>query len=86
MSRISKRYWCLLAGINQQKAIVVPDVEKFPGHIACDSRSKSEIVIPIKDKNGKIIGIMDIDSNDYNQFDEVDETELSRILELVNTL
>jgi len=74
------------AGINQQKAIVVPDVEKFPGHIACDSRSKSEIVIPIKDKNGKIIGIMDIDSNDYNQFDEVDETELSRILELVNTL
>ena len=74
------------AGINQQKAIVVPDVEKFPGHIACDSRSKSEIVIPIKDKNGKIIGIMDIDSNEYNQFDEVDETELSRILELVNTL
>lgn len=72
------------AGINQQKAIVVPDVEKFPGHIACDSRSKSEIVIPIKDNSGQIIGVLDIDSNEYNQFDEVDETQLTRILELVN--
>lgn len=74
------------AGINQQKAIVVPDVEKFPGHIACDSRSKSEIVIPIKDNSGQIIGVLDVDSNEYNQFDEVDETQLTRILELVNKI
>lgn len=71
------------AGINQQKAIVVADVEKFPGHIACDSRSKSEIVIPLKDNKGNIIGVLDVDSNEYNQFDEVDEKELTKILELI---
>lgn len=74
------------AGINEQKAIVVPDVEQFPGHIACDSRSKSEIVIPIKDNNGNIIGVLDVDSNEYNQFDEIDKIELTRILDLVNKL
>ncbi|MFC2151986.1 GAF domain-containing protein [Bacteroidota bacterium] len=73
------------AGINQQKAIVVPDVEKFPGHIACDSRSKSEIVIPLKDKEGNIIGVLDVDSTKYNQFDETDELELTKILNLIYT-
>ena len=72
------------AGINQKKPIIVEDVEKFPGHIACDSRSKSEIVIPIKNKSGEIIGVLDVDSNEYNQFDEVDEAELSKILSLIN--
>ncbi len=71
------------AGINQQKAIIVPDVEKFPGHIACDSRSKSEIVIPLKDNKGNIIGVLDVDSNEYNQFDEIDEKYLTQILELI---
>ncbi|MFC2104423.1 GAF domain-containing protein [Bacteroidota bacterium] len=73
------------AGINQQKAITVPDVEKFPGHIACDSRSKSEIVIPLKDKTGNIIGVLDVDSNEYNQFDKIDEVELTKILNLIYT-
>lgn len=71
------------AGINQQKPIVVADVEKFPGHIACDSRSKSEIVIPLKDSKKNIIGVLDVDSNEYNSFDEVDEKMLSKILELI---
>jgi len=71
------------AGINQQKPIVVPDVEKFPGHIACDSRSKSEIVIPLKDAKGNIIGVLDVDSNEYNSFDEVDEKMLVQILALI---
>ena len=71
------------AGINQKKAIIVPDVEKFPGHIACDSRSKSEIVLPVKNALGEIIGILDVDSSEYNQFDEIDEHELTRILELI---
>jgi len=71
------------AGIHQQKPIVVPDVEKFPGHIACDSRSKSEIVIPLKDAKGDIIGVLDVDSNKYNSFDEVDEKMLVRILALI---
>ncbi len=74
------------AGINQQNAIIVPDVEKFPGHIACDSRSKSEIVIPLKNKEGNIIGVLDVDSNEYNQFDEVDEKELTKILDLIYTI
>ena len=72
------------AAINQKKSIVVEDVEKFPGHIACDSRSKSEIVIPLKDKSGQIIGVLDIDSNEYNSFDEVDEQNLIKILDLIN--
>lgn len=73
------------AGINEKKAIVVPDVEKFPGHIACDSRSKSEIVIPVKDNQGNIIGVLDVDSNEYNQFNEVDEEYLTKILNLIYT-
>jgi GAF domain-containing protein len=71
------------AGIHQQKPIIVPDVEKFPGHIACDSRSKSEIVIPLKDAKGDIIGVLDVDSNKYNSFDEVDEKMLGQILALI---
>ncbi|NOQ25866.1 MAG: GAF domain-containing protein [Bacteroidales bacterium] len=74
------------AGINKQKAIILDDVEKFPGHIACDSRSKSEIVIPLKNKDGNIIGVLDVDSSEYNQFDEIDEMELTSILDLVHTL
>lgn len=74
------------AGINEQKAIIVPDVEKFPGHIACDSRSKSEIVIPVKDIRGNIIGVLDVDSNEYNQFNEVDEEYLTKILNLIYTV
>ncbi|HSH52640.1 MAG TPA: GAF domain-containing protein [Bacteroidales bacterium] len=73
------------AGINQQKPIVVPDVENFPGHIACDSRSKSEIVIPLKDSKGNIIGVLDVDSNEYNSFDEVDEKMLTQILTLIHS-
>lgn len=71
------------AVINQQKTIIVPDVEKFPEHIACDSRSKSEIVLPLKNQDGNIIGVLDVDSNEYNQFDEIDEHELTKILKLI---
>ncbi len=71
------------AGVNREKPIVVPDVSEFPGHIACDSRSKSEIVIPLYDNNGKIFGVLDIDSDKLNSFDETDEKELSRITDLI---
>jgi len=71
------------AGVNQQKALVVPDVEEFPGHIACDSRSKSEIVLPIRNNGNEIIGVLDIDSDKENSFDEVDEEELTKILQLI---
>jgi len=70
--------------INSQKSIIVPDVEKFPGHIACDSRSKSEIVIPVRDKHNKIYGVFDIDSDKLNNFDETDTEWLEKIVKLIN--
>lgn len=71
------------AGINEAKAIVVPDVHKFPGHIACDSRSQSEIVVPLKNVEGEIIGVLDVDSKSLASFDEVDALWIANILELI---
>lgn len=71
------------AAFNKKEPIVVEDVHYFPGHIACDSRSNSEIVIPFKKKNGEIIGVLDVDSKDKASFSEVDAKWLSKILDLV---
>jgi GAF domain-containing protein len=71
------------AGINKQKTIIVPDVHKFPGHISCDSRSKSEIVVPLKNTNNRIIGVLDVDSTSLNAFDPVDAEYLGKILGLL---
>ncbi len=70
-------------GINQKQTIVVPDVHQFPGHIACDSRSKSEIVVPVKNKDGEILGVLDVDSTELNAFDEVDTTQLEAIIQMI---
>jgi L-methionine (R)-S-oxide reductase len=80
--RLKKNTGVCWAGINRGETIIVPDVHKFPGHIACDSRSNSEIVVPLKDNEGKIIGVLDADSKDYNAFDETD----AKWLEKINTL
>ncbi len=72
------------AAINSGETLVVPDVEQFPGHIACDSRSKSEICVPFFDKAGKITAVLDIDSDVLGTFDDVDAQELPRILALIN--
>ncbi len=71
------------AGINRGETVIVPDVHLFPGHIACDSRSNSEIVVPLKDRSGQIIGVLDVDSKDLNSFDETDREWLEKILQLV---
>ena len=71
------------AGINGDAAVVVPDVHQFPGHIACDSRSNSEIVLPLKNKAGEIVGVLDVDSKELNSFDEADREGLEKILQLV---
>ena len=71
------------AAINQKNSVIVPDVEAFPGHIACDSRSKSEIVIPLRNRENKIVGVMDVDSKEYDSFDETDASELEKIVRLV---
>jgi len=71
------------AGINTGKTVVVPDVHLFPGHIACDSRSNSEIVIPVRTSKGTIIGVLDVDSKEYNSFDDTDAEWLEKIVGLV---
>jgi GAF domain-containing protein len=62
----------------QNKTLVVPNVHEFPGHIACSSASKSEIVVPIR-KNGEVIAVLDIDSAEYDTFDAVDKKYLEQI-------
>ena len=65
----------------QRKSIVVPDVHAFSGHIACDSRSNSEIVVPVIDADGELIGVFDVDSTEFGSFDAVDAEWLERILQ-----
>jgi GAF domain-containing protein len=67
---------------HRKETIVVPDVHAFPGHIACDAASRSEIVVPMFDK-GSLIGVLDIDSPVKNRFDQTDKTYLEQIAELV---
>lgn len=69
----------------QAKTLIVPDVEKFAGHIACSSLSKSEIVIPII-KNDDVAAVLDVDSEDYNSFDKIDQQYLEKISGLINFL
>ena len=62
--------------------LIVPDVEKFPGHIACSSLSRSEIVIPII-RSGEVIGVLDVDSEQLDHFDEVDKKYLEEIIDWI---
>ncbi len=62
----------------KMETVIVPDVNKFPGHIACDADSKSEIVVPII-RNKKVYGVLDLDSNSYNAFDEIDKKYLEEL-------
>jgi GAF domain-containing protein len=72
-----------LAAVEQNNSIVVPDVHKFPGHIACDSRSNSEIVVPVRNSDGHILAVLDVDSASFNSFDETDRTHLEIITSLI---
>ena len=69
----------------EKKTIVVEDVEQFPGHIACSSESKSEIVVPLL-KNGEVIGVLDIDSEHLATFDAIDKEWLEQIAEVVSSV
>jgi len=64
------------------ETIIVPNVDEFPGHIACSSASKSEIVVPIK-KEGKVIGVLDVDSDQLDDFSEVDKVWLEKLVRLI---
>jgi GAF domain-containing protein len=64
----------------EQQTIIVDDVEKFPGHISCDSRSRSEMVVPVHGEGDRLIAVFDVDSELLSAFDEVDKEWLERIL------
>ena len=66
----------------QRETIVVPDVEQFPGHIACSSLSRSEIVVPVFDKAGEVVAVLDIDSKELATFDDTDREYLEKIVNL----
>ena len=65
----------------ERKTQIVPDVEAFPGHIACDSRSKSEIVVPVVDADGRLLAVFDVDAEVTEAFDDLDAEWLERILQ-----
>ncbi len=67
----------------QQKTLIVDDVEKFPGHIACSSNSKSEIVVPVF-KNNEVVAVLDVDSNELDTFTETDKIYLEQIVQHVH--
>jgi len=66
-----------------RETVIVPDVEAFPGHIACSSASKSEIVLPIFDASGEVFGVLDVDSDRLDDFSAADAEGLRRIIEIV---
>jgi L-methionine (R)-S-oxide reductase len=67
-----------------QSTVIVPDVDQFPGHIACSSASKSEIVVPVRNSSGIVIGVLDVDSDRLDDFDEVDQQYLEEIRDLLS--
>ena len=81
-TRIKKGRGVCGSSWQQRKTLIVPDVEQFPGHIACSSLSKSEIVIPII-RNDDVLGVLDVDSSELNTFDETDQYYLEQIIGLI---
>lgn len=71
------------AAIDRAQTVIVDDVHQFPGHIACDSRSNSEIVIPVRDLSGKICAVLDVDSVEFANFDQTDAEYLEKICKLI---
>jgi GAF domain-containing protein len=82
-TRIKKGKGVCGASWTKAETLLVPDVEKFPGHIGCSSLSRSEIVIPII-RNNIVIGVLDADSIDLNHYDIIDQKYLEQIIELIN--
>ncbi len=81
-TRIKKSRGVCGGAWEQSKTLIVEDVEKFPGHIACSSASKSEIVVPVFN-NGVIVGVLDVDSEHLAHYDEIDRLYLEKIVSLI---
>jgi GAF domain-containing protein len=80
---LEKKKGVCWAGILRRRTIIVPDVHRFPGHIACDSRSNSEIVVPLLDDQNEVWGVLDVDSREFEAFSEVDREWLEKIVRLI---
>ena len=83
--RISYERGVCGAAAKTRQTQIVEDVHAFPGHIACDSQTNSEIVVPVLDKNGELIAVFDVDSTKFSTFDNVDQLWLEKILKTVFT-
>ncbi|QER40591.1 GAF domain-containing protein [Acinetobacter suaedae] len=83
-TRIAKGRGVCGTAWQQQQVMIVPDVDQFPGHIACSSASRSEIVLPVI-KNGECVAVLDIDSEELNQFDEIDAEYLQQLIIIIET-
>jgi GAF domain-containing protein len=70
----------------EMKTLIVPDVEKFPGHITCDARSRSEIVVPVRGTKGDLIAVLDIDSDQLDAFNDDDQRGLERLVSRFATI
>ncbi len=81
-TRIKKGKGVCGASWAKAQTLIVPDVEKFPGHIACSSLSKSEIVVPVI-RDGKVVAVLDIDSDHYDHFDTTDQYYLEQIIQMI---
>lgn len=84
-TRIPKGKGVCGAVFEQRKTLIVPNVDEFPGHIACSSASKSEIVLPIF-KRGEVAWVLDIDSDQLNDFDEVDQHWLEKLTSMIGLM
>ena len=68
----------------RDETVIVPDVEQFPGHIACSSLSRSEIVVPVHDSTGEVVAVLDIDSKELSTFDETDKIYLEKLVAAIS--
>ncbi len=81
--RLRKNTGVCWAGINEKETVIVDDVESFPGHIACSSLSNSEIVVPVFNKVQQVVGVLDVDSRDFANFDKDDKVGMEKIAGLI---
>ena len=69
---------------DRNETVIVPDVDQFPGHIACSSESRSEIVVPLRDSDGNVMAVLDIDSRELATFDEIDQHYLEQVAQAIS--
>ena len=81
--RLQKDTGVCWACVNQEKPIIIGNVEKFPGHIACDARSKSEIVIPVRNAGGVVVAVLDADSDKLDSYDDIDQVNLQAVADMI---